>query len=471
MKDRVLWFLAAGGLVAVLVVFVYVVSVPPSAEEAVAPGEPRITFTDAEGKTVRMSAETKACIGCHQLKRITPAAIRDWKRSTHALNEVGCEKCHVPVAEAPETIRTASSACPDERVRAQVSSTNCAPCHGEQVQQFANGKHAKAWVAMNAMPMMPHLPQVVMDRGCGACHNIGKDEGKCNSCHTRHTFSTAEARKPEACQTCHMGFDHPQWEMYSTSKHGTVYRTEGDAWDWNRKLGDWFDDTYEPDAKTPRAPTCAYCHMPEGDHTVKTAWGFLAVRLAEKDEEWAGYRNTIFKGLGVIDADGKPTERFQVVVAGDVARTTAEEWDKQRQRVLDQCANCHARSFATTKLDQADQVIKEADKLMAEGVEIVNGLYEDGVLARPGDRPPTVDLLEFYEVENPIEQRLYVMFLEHRMRTYQGAFHMNPDYLHWYGWAEMRRDLAEIKDEAERLRREHGASTQPAAGAPARAGG
>jgi len=31
---------------------------------------------------------------------------------------------------------------------------------------------------------------------------------------------------------------------------------------------------------------------------------------------------------------------------------------------------------------------------------------------------------------------------------------MNPDYLHWYGWAEMRKDLAEIRAEAERLRAE-----------------
>ncbi|HUN82516.1 MAG TPA: cytochrome C, partial [Phycisphaerae bacterium] len=66
------------------------------------------------------------------------------------------------------------------------------------------------------------------------------------------------------------------------------------------------------------------------------------------------------------------------------------------------------------------------------------------------------DLLMFYETPNPVEQTLYTMFLEHRMRTFQGAFHMNPDYLHWYGWAEMRRDLAEIKAEAARLRKEHG---------------
>jgi hypothetical protein len=29
---------------------------------------------------------------------------------------------------------------------------------------------------------------------------------------------------------------------------------------------------------------------------------------------------------------------------------------------------------------------------------------------------------------------------------------MNPDYQHWYGWAELKRDLAEIREEAQELR-------------------
>jgi hydroxylamine dehydrogenase len=46
-----------------------------------------------------------------------------------------------------------------------------------------------------------------------------------------------------------------------------------------------------------------------------------------------------------------------------------------------------------------------------------------------------------------------VMFLEHRMRAFQGAFHANPDYANWYGWSEMRRDLVEIQAMAEDMRR------------------
>ena len=44
------------------------------------------------------------------------------------------------------------------------------------------------------------------------------------------------------------------------------------------------------------------------------------------------------------------------------------------------------------------------------------------------------------------------MYLKHRMRTYQGGFHVNPDYAYWYGWAAMTKDLAEIREMAEDLR-------------------
>ena len=73
-------------------------------------------------------------------------------------------------------------------------------------------------------------------------------------------------------------------------------------------------------------------------------------------------------------------------------------------------------------------------------------------LTRPEGWGTAPDLLQFYDTMYPIEQVLWVMFLEHRMRTFQGAFHMNPDYTHWYGWAEMKRDLAEIKAEAAAMR-------------------
>ncbi len=47
------------------------------------------------------------------------------------------------------------------------------------------------------------------------------------------------------------------------------------------------------------------------------------------------------------------------------------------------------------------------------------------------------------------------MHLEHRMRAFQGTFHANPEYAWWYGYSAMIRDLAEIKELAERMRKDH----------------
>jgi cytochrome c553 len=238
-----------------------------------------------------------------------------------------------------------------------------------------------------------------------------------------------------------MGFDHPQWEMYSASKHGVRALLKQ-----NKVL-----------PETTAAPTCQTCHMQEGDHAVMTGWGFLAVRLPmPEDKAWAADRTTILQGLGVLDPDGKPTARLEVVKAAKVARLTQEDWQAQRDKMLKTCNQCHSYNFAKGELEKSDQLIRVADGLMAEAIRIVAGLYKDGLLAKPtyyADDFP--DLLAFHDAPTPIEQRLFVMFLEHRMRAFQGSFHANPDYALWYGWSEMKRDLTEIQDLAAEMRKKH----------------
>ena len=36
--------------------------------------------------------------------------------------------------------------------------------------------------------------------------------------------------------------------------------------------------------------------------------------------------------------------------------------------------------------------------------------------------------------------------------SFQGTFHASPDYVLWYGWSEMQRDLTEIKSLAAEYR-------------------
>jgi hypothetical protein len=90
---------------------------------------------------------------------------------------------------------------------------------------------------------------------------------------------------------------------------------------------------------------------------------------------------------------------------------------------------------------------------MAEAIRIVAALYKDGILEKPENYAyPFPDLLTFHDAPTEIEQKLFVMFLEHRMRTFQGTFHANPDYAFWYGWSAMQMELSGIKEIATEMR-------------------
>jgi hypothetical protein len=374
--------------------------------------------------------------------------------SKHSENGVDCEVCHISEHASAEDADKAQIPTPE----------TCAACHSDQVNQFKSGKHAMAWAAMKVMPTAHWQPMALTEgmKGCGGCHKIGlkKEEeirelkkdspgfglASCDACHTRHLFSKKEAQQPQACQTCHMGFDHPQWEMYSASKHGVRHLLKQ-----NGTL-----------PETAAAPTCQTCHMQKGNHEVRTGWGFLAVRLPmPEDKQWTRDRATILQALGVLDPDGNPTARLELVKTASVARLTQEAWQLERDKMLTTCTQCHAKSFAKGELEKGDEMIKQADHLMAEAIRIVSGLYLDGIIKKSENYEyPFPDLLTFHDSPTVIEQKLFVMFLEHRMRTFQGVFHANPDYALWYGWSEMQRDLTEIRTLARELRDKHQAQLQ-----------
>jgi hydroxylamine dehydrogenase len=384
------------------------------------------------------------CVACH--REVTPRIVSDWELSKHFQNDVTCDNCHGNLHTSRDDSAQAQPALPEK----------CGECHLDRVEQFNKGKHSLAWMSMNAMPTLHWQPMAQIEglKGCGGCHRIGmKSEGvvkdliskksgggvsSCDTCHTRHIFSLDEARSPQACQTCHMGMDHPQWEMYSSSKHGVRYLLKQSK-------------VLPEDAA---APTCQMCHMPEGNHGVRTAWGYLGVRLPmPEDLKWAADRTTILQGLGVLDPSGAPTARMEVLKAADVWRSTREEWESRREAMLRVCTQCHAANFAKAELENGDRMIQEGDRLMAEAIRTIGDLYREGVLKKPESYLyPFPDILTFHDAPTVIEQKLFLMFLEYRMRTFKGAFHANPDYSFWYGWSAMQRSLTEIREKATEMK-------------------
>ena len=396
--------------------------------------------------------KVESCVKCHE--KTSPGQVADWKASQHFKEEVTCSDCHGTKHKTEKDFKLVSF--PDENT--------CAECHEDQFNQFAKGKHNFGWTTLNALPVTHVEPDELMEggKGCGGCHNMGiKTEAQkkeqlakgyryqnnsCDECHTRHTFSKKEAQDPRSCQQCHMGYDHPQWEMWSSSKHGTR---------WFAKEGGRLPESAA-------APSCQECHMAEGDHENRTAWGFLGVRLPlPKDPQWAADRVVILKALGVLSpVTGKPTPRLDAVKSVDLVRVTEESWQKEREKMIDTCKKCHAEDYARTQLDMGDAMMQKTDRLLAQGIDEVAGLYKDGILVKPDNYSFAYpDLLFFMRTgggnlkqASYIEQVLFEMYMKHRMRTYQGVFHSNPDYTYWYGWAMMTKDLTEIRDLAHTMR-------------------
>ncbi len=446
----------------------------------------------------KIEHKDNSCIECHVSE--TPGIVRQHMTSkmgnpTNAADYVGCNDCHGDLHNESDDFKLAEMPTPK----------TCIKCHKDQVQQFKSGKHNLAWYGMKTQAAWHHQPASIVKqgyRGCSGCHKLGEkgllgikegnpgalksDGGKeaaeyrygnaqCDACHTRHNFSKAEAQNPRACSNCHMGFDHPQWEMWISSKHGIGYLSnEGPG------HGGY--------------PKCQTCHMNGGNHEVRTPWGFLGLRIPTKknvlalidvapalkepltklaavlptgkyidlddDPQWVFDRAIILQAAGILDASLQPTQRFvDAVVQAEVARAP-EAFNKARKRMKSICSNCHSKSYVNDFFMNSDDVLKRVDHVFAKGVQVVQGLYKDGILQKPEGWEYGPDLLMYYDTKTAIEQELFMIVLEYKQRAFQGAFHASNDYMHWYGWAPLNRAVNEIIEEGKKLRFEHAAKAK-----------
>jgi hypothetical protein len=124
----------------------------------------------------------------------------------------------------------------------------CYYCHGTKLA--VNGTEVRDTESAGELefPVISGWP----NQGVGRI-NLDGSKGSCTACHTRHTFSIVMARKPYTCQECHVGPDVPVYKVYASSKHGNIFSTLQDQWDF--KPVPW---TVGRDFT---APTCAACHM------------------------------------------------------------------------------------------------------------------------------------------------------------------------------------------------------------------
>lgn len=419
-------------------------------------------------KTIQGEVERDQCVACHQT--VTPGFVEAWRKSTHArlealralpeddvraykrvlleeveanlreqgllasgekLKEVGCIDCHGGIGK--EKIRhDRDLRMPDRAV--------CGTCH---VRQFAEAEsekeqtwpqkqwpkghpsHAVDWKANVETAIWAAMAEREIAQGCDMCHY---QQNKCDGCHTRHTFSAAEARRPEACATCHNGVDHNEYENYLLSKHGTIYLSQKERWNFEAPL----KDALTKGGYT--APTCQFCHF--------EYQGTFSHNLVRK-VRWAF----------------NPTP--------EIAEHLDHPWFKERfEAWVRTCSHCHSPRFARSYLAAADRGILHGLKIEQEAKRVVQALYDEGLLVgQRSHRPKPPEPVEdepggFFQLfwargNNPSHiERLYAEMWEHDLiKLYKGLVHMNPGgFTYSEGWSPLLRKYSEIMDENTRLR-------------------
>lgn len=370
-----------------------------------------------------LAASTNECVTCHA--RNTPGIVEQYGVSSMAAAEVACEDCHEVDAAYPGAVEHEGT-----YVLNTPTSAMCSRCHATEVRQFNQSRHAlPAYVAYagpdvlsaDLLAQYQSIPEAEMGPNasrsalydlegpeitrfaCEGCHNIGLPAadgsvGQCQKCHLRHEFSLEQVRKPETCNHCHIGPDHPQWEIYQESPHGIAYMTGGHRWNWEAEPGSLTVNDFP-------AATCAICHM--------SAFGSAATTHD------VGERLTWY--LFAPISERRPG------------------WQDNRLRMQGVCLRCHNENFITGFYEDADLATEKVNAWVRESDELVQPLKDQNLLtAAPFDEP--IDFV-YYELWH------------HWGRTAKfGAWMQGPDYTQWHGAYELLSDLAELRElTAERL--------------------
>ncbi len=349
-----------------------------------------------------------ACMTCHKEK--SPGLYRQWFDSDHARNNVTCLSCHQANPRDPDAYEHYGAT-----IATLVTPKDCGRCHPREAREVGNSYHATAGQILDsADAYLAHVaagdPVAVL--GCESCHGtkvqidesspnklarrswpnsgIGRINpdgslGACNACHTRHSFSVAQARQPEACSKCHLGPDHPQKEIYEESKHGNTYFT-------NKDLMNLGSDSWVVGTDYFSAPTCVTCHM-----------GATARQKSTHD-------------VG---------QRLSWTLRPPISKHK-DHWKLKRANMKDVCTACHTASFTDGHFYQFDATVRlYNEKFARPATELMKLVRQRKLLANPA------------AFSNKIEWTYWELWHHEGRRARHGAAMMGPDYTWWHGFYEV----------------------------------
>jgi hydroxylamine dehydrogenase len=375
------------------------------------------------GQTVNLASvdvlanNTDECVTCH--RTATPGIVEQFGHSSMAAAEVTCRNCHEVDANYPGAVEHEGV-----YVLASPTTHRCEQCHESEVAEFYQSRHSlPAYVAVagskdlspNLLAMYQAIPEgtyapdkarnaIAVLEGpditpfaCENCHSIGvpaADEsvGRCQKCHIRHEFSLEQARKPETCNNCHIGPDHPQWEIYQESAHGIMYATMGSNWNWDADAGSLTVNDFP-------APTCALCHM---------------------------------SGFGATGTTHDVGDRLSWYLFSSISQQRPN-WQDNRTVMQSICYECHNQNFVQNFYTGADTATQQVNSWVQESVDLVTPLQSQGIIN-------TADFSE------PIDFTYFDLWHYWGRTTKFGTWMVGPDYTQWHGAYPLQETLADLKE-------------------------
>ncbi|SHG08257.1 Seven times multi-haem cytochrome CxxCH [Desulfacinum infernum DSM 9756] len=318
-------------------------------------------------------------------------------------------------------------------VHPQTNDDACLSCHGTRVEVQGTVSRETDLGEMD-FPVLTGWPNV----GVGRLNPDGS-KGSCSSCHARHAFSIEVARKPDTCSQCHKGPDVPAYKVYQVSKHGNIYASQKDK--WNFRNVPWVV------GKDFNAPTCAACHVSllvdEGGNVVaqrthrmndRLPWrifGLIYSHAHPKNPDTSSIRNA--QGLALpTNLDGSPVKE---------ALIDGEEQERRRANLHAVCLGCHSTSWVEGHWDRFQKTLEETNRMTRTATEIMGRAWERGIARGPGsDGNPFDEPMEKLWVEQWLFFANSIRFSSAMMGSDYGVF----DNGRWYqskGLREMMRRL------------------------------
>ncbi len=258
-----------------------------------------------------------------------------------------------------------------EKPALETQADACLYCHGTKVEVKGMATRETEMGEMT-FPVLSGWP----NNGVGRINPDGS-KGSCSSCHPRHSFSIAVARKPYTCAECHKGPDVPAYKVYMVSKHGNIFSSAKHEWN--------FDAVPWTVGKDFSAPTCATCHaslivdaegnvVAERTHQMndRSAWrifGLIYAHPHPKEPDTTKIKNKA--GLPLpTELTGEPVAEFLI---------DKQEMAARRAKMKKVCLACHGTSWVDGFFAKFEKAIETTNKQTLAATQILLEAWNKGV--------------------------------------------------------------------------------------------